>query len=470
MQNKQDSGTQSPSAADAGNAGLYHAPWEHSFRKVISPFEEFIRNQTTASVLLMVCLVIALLIANSPLAGLYQQIIHTPVAFTVGSFVLEKNVHHWVNEGLMVLFFFVVGLEIKRAVLVGELSSLRKATLPVVAALGGMIVPALLYFSLNPEGAAARGWGIPMATDIAFAVGALMLLGSRIPRSLVMFLVALAIADDLGAVLIIAVFYTDQIALTYIAAAAGLLAVLVAFNLGGIRHPVPYFIVAVLLWLMLLKSGVHATVAGVLGALTVPARYKYDTLRFSRDMHALMDRFDAGHRPDTDIRTNETQRSVLRTLERNIELVDTPLQRLEHVYHLPVALLVIPIFALVNAGVPIAFDALGTALSHPVAMGVMIGLVLGKFIGIAGACWIALRLNVGQLPEHTEFRHIIGASLLAGIGFTMSLFIAELAFAGHPEEILASKLGILAASFVAGALGYAWLLLTTRARQQPASG
>jgi len=467
MQNKQDS--ESPSPAGADHTGLYHAPWEHSFRKVITPFEEFIQNQTTASVLLMVCLVIALLIANSPLADMYQQIINTPVALTVGSFVLEKNVHHWVNEGLMVLFFFVVGLEIKRAILVGELSSFRKAALPIVGALGGMIVPALLYFSLNPEGDAARGWGIPMATDIAFAVGALMLLGSRIPRSLVMFLVALAIADDLGAVLIIAVFYTDQIALTYLAAAAGLLAVLVVFNLGGIRHPVPYFIVAVLLWLMLLKSGVHATVAGVLGALTVPARYKYDAKRFSRDMHALMARFDASHRSDTDIRTNEAQRSVLRTLEHNIELVDTPLQRLEHVYHLPVALLVIPIFALVNAGVPIAFDALGTALSHPVAMGVMVGLVLGKLVGIAGACWIALRLNVGQLPEHTEFRHIIGASLLAGIGFTMSLFIAELAFAGHPEEILAAKLGILAASFVAGVLGYAWLLLTTRARHQPAS-
>lgn len=211
--------------ADAGSSSLHQAPWEHSLRKVITPFEEFIQNQTTASVLLMLCLVIALFIANAPLAGLYQQIINTPVAFTVGSFVLEKNVHHWVNEGLMVLFFFVVGLEIKRAILVGELSSFRKAALPIVGALG-MIVPALLYFSLHSAGDAARGWGIPMATDIAFAVGALMLLGSRVTRSLVMFLVALAIADDLGAVLIIAVFYTDQIVLTYLAAAAGLLAVL----------------------------------------------------------------------------------------------------------------------------------------------------------------------------------------------------------------------------------------------------
>lgn len=221
---------------------------------------------------------------------------------------------------------------------------------------------------------------------------------------------------------------------------------------------------------MLLKSGVHATVAGVPGALTVPARYKYDTLRFSRDMHALMARFDASHRPDTDIRADEAQRSVLRTLERNIELVDTPLQRLEHLYHLPVALLVIPIFALANAGVPIAFDTVWTALHHPVAVGVITGLVLGRFVGIAGGCWLALRFNIGQLPEHTEFRHIIGASLLAGIGFTMSLFIAELAFAGHPEEMLMAKLGILSASLAAGVPGYAWLLLITRAKRQPASG
>lgn len=448
--------------ADETQPGVHHAPWEHSFRKVITPFEEFIKNQTTAGIILMVCLVIALLIANSPLAGSYQQIVNAPIALTAGDFVLEKSLHHWVNEGLMALFFFVMGLEIKRAILVGELSSPRKAALPIVAALGGMIVPALLYYWMNPEGSTAHGWGIPMATDIAFAVGVLVLLGSRIPRSLVMFLVALAIADDLGAVLVIALFYTEQIAPGYLVSALALLVVLIVFNLGGIRHPVPYFVVALLLWLMLLKSGVHASIAGVLGAFTVPARFKYDTLQFSRHMRELMERFDASQRPGMDIRTNEAQRIVLRTLERNIELVDTPLQRLEHLYHLPVALLVIPIFALANAGVPIAFDTIWAALHHPVTLGVTIGLVLGKFLGITGSCWLALKLGIGQLPEHTEFRHIAGVSLLGGIGFTMSLFIAELAFAGHAEYLLMAKLGILCASLVAGVLGYAWLLLTTR--------
>ncbi len=453
--------------ADSARPGVHHAPWERSFSKVITPFEDFIKNQTTAGIILMVCMVIALVLANSPLAGIYLHIVHLPIALTVGDFALEKSLHHWVNEGLMALFFFVVGLEIKRAILIGELSSLRKAALPIVAALGGMIVPALLYYWMNPEGSAARGWGIPMATDIAFAVGVLVLLGSRIPRSLVMFLVALAIVDDLGAVLIIALFYTEQIALGYLASSFALLLVLIAFNLGGVRHPAPYFIIAFLLWLMLLKSGVHASIAGVLGAFTVPARFKYDTLQFSRHMRELMDRFDASHRPDSDIRTNEAQRSILRVLERDVELVDTPLQRLEHLYHLPVALLVIPIFALTNAGVPIAFDTFWSTLNHPVTLGVMFGLVFGKFIGITGFCWLALKLNIGQLPEHTEFRHIAGVSLLAGIGFTMSLFIAELAFAGHAEQLLMAKTGILCASLVAGVLGYTWLLLTTRRTTDP---
>ena len=456
--------------ADESKPGVHLAPWERSFSKVVTPFEEFIKNQTTASIILMVCLVIALLLANSPLAGIYQQIVHLPISLTIGDSGLEKSLHHWVNEGLMALFFFVMGLEIKRAILVGELSSFRKAALPIVAALGGMIAPALLYYGINPEGSAARGWGIPMATDIAFAVGALVLLGSRIPRSLVMFLVALAIVDDLGAVLVIAVFYTEQIALGYLASAFALLLVLIAFNLGGIRHPVPYFIVAFLLWLMLLKSGVHATIAGVAGAFTVPARFKYDTLEFSRHVRELMERFDASQRPDADIRTNDAQRTVLRTLERDIERVDTPLQRLEHFYHLPVALLVLPIFALANAGVPVAFDTIWVALQHPVTLGVTLGLVLGKFIGITGSCWLALKLNIGQLPEHTEFRHIAGVSLLAGIGFTMSLFIAELAFAGHAEQLLMAKLGILCASLAAGILGYGWLLLTTRRKPARAEG
>ena len=440
----------------------FNAPWEKTFTKIITPFEEFIRNQTAGSIILMICTLIALGLANSPLAAHYFTIIETPVSFTFGSFTLEKTLQHWVNEGLMALFFFVVGLEIKRAVLVGELASLRQAALPILAAIGGMVVPALFYFAINPDGAATRGWGIPMATDIAFAVGVLMLLGSRIPKPLVMFLVALAIVDDLGAVLIIAVFYTEQIALNHLGMAAVLLMLLVILNLGGIRHPLAYFLIAAALWLMLLKSGVHATVAGVLTAFTIPARPEYEPLRFSRQVRKLMDRFDASHEADNMILVNASQYSIVQTLGQGVKGVGTLLQRLEHAMHLPVALLVIPLFALVNAGIPIEVTSFGTALSHPVTLGVLVGLVAGKCIGITGACWLALKFGIGNLPEQTEFRHIIGVSLLAGIGFTMSIFIAELGFAENPEYLLMAKTGILFASLTAGLGGYLWLRFMAR--------
>lgn len=440
----------------------FTAPWERAFSKVITPFEEFIRNQATGSIILMACAVIALALANSPWAAVYQRIIEMPIGIAIGDFTLEKTLLHWVNEGLMAFFFFVVGLEIKREILVGELASPRQAALPILAAIGGMLVPALLYVAINHQGVAARGWGIPMATDIAFAVGALVLLGNRIPRSLVMFLVALAIVDDLGAVLIIAIFYTEQIALSYLAAAAGLLLLLITLNLGGIRHPVPYFLIACTLWLMLLKSGVHATIAGVLGAFTVPARPKYDPVRFSHHVRKLMARFDAGHRANATLLTNDEQRAIVQSLEQSAKRVGTLLQRMEHLYHLPVALLVIPIFALANAGVPVDFDTLGLVWSHPVTLGVLVGLVLGKFIGITGISWLALRLGIATLPANTEFRHLAGVSVLAGIGFTMSLFIAELGFTANPEYLLMAKTGILLASLIAGFCGYLWLLFTTR--------
>ncbi|MEW6354621.1 MAG: Na+/H+ antiporter NhaA, partial [Pseudomonadota bacterium] len=440
----------------------FHAPWERPLTKILTPFEEFIQRQTTGSVILMICLAIALALANSPWAAIYHDIINTPISVAVGAFKLEKTLHYWVNEGLMALFFFVVGLEIKRAILVGELSSPRQAALPIIAAVGGMLVPALIYFAINPEGVAARGWGIPMATDIAIAVGALVLLGSRIPRSLVMFLVALAIVDDLGAVLVIALFYTEQIALHYLGAALLLWLVLIVFNLGGIRNPLPYFLVAVALWLMLLQSGVHATIAGVLGAFAVPARPKYDPAYFSRHLRDLMDRFDAHQRAEKNIMVNTGLYSIVQTVEHSAEIAQTPLQRLERFYHLPVALLVVPVFALTNAGVALDSVPLADALRHPVTLGVIAGLVLGKFIGITGVCWLALKLNIGRFPEHTTFHHIVGAGLLAGIGFTMSLFIAEMGFAQSAEHLLMAKVGILCASLIAVVAGYVWLLLSTR--------
>ena len=442
--------------------GVYHAPWEKSFDKILTPFEEFIHRQTTSGLLLMGTAVLALVLANGPLASAYEHVVHTLIGLNIGSWTLEMSLHHWINDGLMALFFFVVGLELKREMLVGELAKPRNAALPIAAAIGGMLVPALIYFAINPEGDAALGWGIPMATDIAFAIGALALLASRVPKALITFLVALAIVDDLGAVMVIAVFYTDTIALGPLAAAGGLFALLLLFNLGGIRKTMPYFIVAVLLWYALMQSGVHATLAGILGALSVPAVPKYNPERFSEHVRELMQRFDVSHQPGKSIMTNDALRAVVQTLENGVHSVEAPLQRLEHIWHMPVAYLVIPIFALANAGIPLEFGSLGETLTHPVLLGVSLGLVLGKFLGITGFSWLMLKLGVAVLPKDTRFTQIAGVSLLAGIGFTMSIFVAQLGFEGNEEMLLMAKTGILFASLLAGIGGFIWLYLVSK--------
>jgi len=453
---------QDQTSADEPEKGVFNSPWEKAFDKILTPFEEFIHRQTTSGLLLMGTAVIALILANGPLAEAYEHIIETLISINVGSWKLELTLHHWINDGLMALFFFVVGLELKRELLVGELAQLRNAALPIAAAIGGMVVPALFYFAVNPSGDAALGWGIPMATDIAFAIGVLALLASRVPKALITFLVALAIVDDIGAVTVIAVFYTDSIALVPLAAAGALFALLMAFNLSGIRKTLPYFIVAVFLWYALKQSGVHATLAGILGALSVPATPKYDPERFRQHVKQLMQRFKANHLPGQSIMTNDKLRAVVQTLENGVRGVEAPLQRLEHVWHIPVAYLVIPIFALANAGIPMEFATLGETLAHPITLGVTLGLVLGKFVGITGASWLMLKLGVAVLPKDTRFTQIAGVSLLAGIGFTMSIFVAELGFSGNAELLLMAKTGILAASLLAGITGFVWLYLVSK--------
>lgn len=442
-----------PTAAD------YHAPWEKSFRKILTPFEEFIHRQTTSGLLLMGTAVLALVIANGPLLSAYEHFLHTLVSVDIGDWTLAMSLHHWINDGLMAIFFFVVGLELKREILVGELANPRNAVLPIAAAIGGMVVPALIYYAINPAGNAAAGWGIPMATDIAFAIGALALLASRVPKALITFLVALAIVDDLGAVMVIAVFYTESIVLPPLAAAGGLFAVLMLFNLAGIRKTLPYFIVALVLWYALLLSGVHATLAGILGALSVPAAPKYNPERFSSHVRDLMQQFDASHRPGASIMTNDALRAVVQTLENGVHAVEAPLQRLEHLWHMPVAYFVIPVFALANAGIALEFAAMGETFAHPVVLGVSLGLVLGKFIGVTGASWLMLKLGLAALPKDTRFSQIAGVSLLSGIGFTMSIFVAQLGFGGDEELLLMAKTGVLAGSVFAGSAGILWLYL-----------
>ncbi len=368
----------------------------------------------------------------------------------------------------MALFFFVVGLEIKREVMVGDLADPRAAVLPVVAALGGMAVPAVLYAVITTGGEGIRGWGIPMATDIAFALGVMALLGSRVPKSLFTFLVAVAIVDDLGAVAVIAIFYTEQIVLSALAIAGLFLAVLIVFSLAGVRHPLPLVVVGSLVWLAMLESGVHATIAGVLVAWTVPVRPKLEPSRFTQYIRNLMDKFDRLERDRTLVR-GQRQRAILQAVESGVHKVESPLQRLEHTLHVPAAFIVVPLFALANAGIAIDAASVKVAMAHPVTLGVVVGLLGGKLVGVAALSSLAVWLGLAQLPAGCRSSHMVGVGLLAGIGFTMSIFIAELGFRSQPELLLNAKMGVLAASVIAGAAGYAWLykLGTTEKSGEP---
>lgn len=435
----------------------YYAPWEKTFGRILTPFEEFIHQETAGSFVLIACTVLALILANSPLAEAYERVLHTHVALNIGAWRLDHTLHHWINDGLMALFFFVVGLEIKREVLVGDLADARAAVLPVVAAVGGMVVPAALYTLITAGGEGIRGWGIPMATDIAFALGVMALLGSRVPKSLFTFLVAVAIVDDLGAVAVIAVFYTEQLALSALALAGLFLVLLIVLNLAGVRHPLPLVVIGALVWLAMLESGVHATVAGVLVAWTVPVRPKLEPRRFSQYIRNLMDKFERLERDGKTLVQDQRQRAILQAVESGVHKVESPLQRLEHTLHVPAAFIVVPLFALANAGIAIDPASVKTAMADPVTLGVVVGLLGGKLLGIAALSGLVVWLGLAQLPAGCRLSHLVGIGLLAGIGFTMSIFIAELGFRGESELLLNAKLGVLAASVIAGAAGYAWL-------------
>ncbi len=437
--------------------GKYLYPLEEKWEKLLTPFDEFIRSESTSGIALIVAVVLALVFANSALSDEYHHLLEVPFAIGLGAWQLELPLHAWINEFLMVFFFFIVGLEIKREVLIGELSDLRQASLPVFAALGGMLVPALVFAAFNYGTPYMDGWAIPMATDIAFCVGLVVLLGKRVPRSLSVLLVALAIVDDLGAVMVIALFYTANISTTALAIAAGLLLLLVIFNYVGLRSALPFLVVGIILWLTLLHSGIHATVAGVLVAFCVPARPRHSTARFSRKIHGLLERFDDCRGSHCGIYPDEKQKTLLHAMHKELLMVEAPLQRMEHYLHLPVALLIIPIFAISNAGIPLNIESLSAALVNPVTQGIAVGLVFGKVLGIAGFAWLAVKLGIAKLPADIAMKHIIGMAMLGGIGFTMSIFIAELSFPGQYEILNMAKTGIFAASLFSGVAGYIWL-------------
>ncbi|PSJ56572.1 Na+/H+ antiporter NhaA [Mesorhizobium ephedrae] len=381
----------------------------------VSIFREFLDSEASGGIILMGAAVLALIVANSPLSDAYFGALKT--------YLGPLNVEHWINDGLMAAFFLLVGLEIKREMLDGQLSTWPRRALPGIAAVGGMVVPALIYVAINSDNPQALpGWAIPTATDIAFALGVLSLLGNRVPASLKVFLTALAIIDDLGAVIIIALFYTSGLALPYLAGAAAVLALLIVLNRMGVLNLIPYVVLGVALWVLVLKSGVHATLAGVALALTVPLR---------------------------------TSPGIARDLEHS------PLHRMEHALHKVVPFVVIPIFGFANAGVSFAGMSLAS-LAEPLTLGVVAGLVVGKLVGVLATSAIAIRLGLADLPMRAGWSHMTGVALLCGIGFTMSLFIGLLAFAYDPAMQQAVKLGILAGSLLAALLGTAVLLMSPR--------
>jgi Na+:H+ antiporter, NhaA family len=388
-------------------------------KRLLEPFQRFASSEAAGGVVLLICTAIALAWANSPWQHGYDSLLHHSLLVGPASFQLELSVHEWINDGLMALFFFLVGLEIKREMLVGELASVRRAALPIAGAIGGMVLPAALYLLLNGTGPGARGWGIPMATDIAFALGVVALLGPRVPLALKVFLAAVAIVDDIGAVLVIAIFYTASISRVCLAVAAVVLVALVVLNLSGVRRATPYLILGIVLWVAVLLSGIHATIAGVLLAMTIPARA-----------------------------TSENEASLL--------------ERLEHFLHVPVAFFIVPLFALANAGVRIG-GASSSGMSMTVLGGVVVGLVIGKPLGITLASWLAVRMRIASLPDGVSWRLLQGVSWLGGIGFTMSLFVGALAFT-DPSLLDSAKLGVLLASCIAAFMG--WLMLRSSATQR----
>lgn len=433
-------------------------------REILRPFQEFFEDQSAGGLVLLGCAALAMLWANSPWADSYHHLWATTITIGPAGAALSMSLHHWINDGLMVLFFFVVGLEIKRELLIGELASPRQAALPIAAALGGMIAPALIYTTLNFGGPGSHGWGVPMATDIAFALGVLALLGPRVPTGIKVFLAALAIVDDLGAVVVIALFYTAELKLTALLAAAALTALLFAMNRLGVRRPALYAIGGILLWLAVLASGIHATIAGVLLAMTIPARTRIDEREFSDKVeHALGDFRHGMSREGTTVLTDEDQQNAIWTIEEACEGVQAPLLKFEDALHSLVAFLIMPLFALSNAGVPVG-GGLAAAFASPITWGVILGLVIGKPIGITAFSWLAVKLGLAELPQGVNWRGIIGTSLLGGIGFTMALFVASLAF-GDATMLDHAKLGILSASTVAGIVG--WLVLRTMFRGAP---
>jgi len=426
------------------------------YKRLVLPAQDFIRTEVASGVVILVAAIIAMIWAN--VGTTYVEFWSTEISFDIYFIERSETLKDWVNDGLMVIFFFVIGLEIKREMLHGELNSPRKAAVPIAAAAGGMIVPALIYTALNLGGEGARGWGIPMATDIAFALGVLALVGRGIPAPLRIFLLALAVADDVGAILVIAFFYSEDTNLWALGSAGLVVLLILLMQRAEIRRIGLYWIAGIALWLAFLESGVEATIAGVILGLLTPATAFLDRKEFSGRAKALLADLDTCIENDD----HNRQEAIMAEIERLAESAESPLERLERGLVRISAFIVVPIFALANAGIDLSGGVVGDAVSSEVTIGVFLGLLAGKVLGVTVATWLAIRVGLGELPKGVNWIQIVGVGLLAGVGFTVALFVTELAFSEN--EVLAddAKIGILSASVIAGFIGYVFLKLATK--------
>ncbi|MBC2715785.1 MAG: Na+/H+ antiporter NhaA [Desulfobacteraceae bacterium] len=429
--------------------------------QIVKPAQRFFRKEAASSLLLLAATITALIWANFSVFEFYHHIWHTEIGFTIGQTTITKSLIHWINDGLMALFFFTVGLEIKRELLVGELSLPQKALFPVAAAVGGMLVPGIIFALINFNTPSAGGWAIPMATDIAFAMGAIAIFGKKLPMGLRVFLAAFAIADDLGAVFIIALFYTKEIVFSNIVICGILVLMLALANFLWIRWTIVYAVLGLLIWIAVLGSGLHPTIAGIIVSMFIPAQGKYDTDLFVQKARQRLDAFECAESScGFSILLNEDHLNAVQRLELDCHNVETPLQRMLHALHPWVAFLILPVFALGNAGLSFHDVNFSEAMTHPLTLGIILGLFLGKPIGITLFSYLAVKTRIAVLPQGIHWQHIIGASMFGGIGFTMSLFVSGLSFT-DPGLINYSKFAILAGSVISAAAGIIFLLAYT---------
>jgi NhaA family Na+:H+ antiporter len=425
--------------------------------QIFKPFQRFFRKEATSSILLIAATIMALIWINSRIGETYHSFWHTEVSFAFGPFHISKTLVHWINDGFMSLFFFTVGLEIKREILVGELATPKKALLPVIAALGGMIVPGLIYAILNVGSTTINGWGVPVATDIAFALGAVAVFGRRLPVGLRIFLAAFAIADDLGAVVIIAIFYTKEIVWSYLIISLFLIVGLAIANFLWIRWTLVYAILGLAVWFFVLGSGIHPTIAGVIVSLFVPARGRYDTDNFLQNVKKITEQFECEEQScGYSILLNQDHMHAVQALELACHDVETPLQRLMHALHPWVAFLILPFFAMGNTGLTFHNIVFSEMVSNTVIMGIVFGLVFGKPIGIMLFSYLSVKTGIASLPQEVRWSHIFGGAMLGGIGFTMSLFLADISFS-DPQILNYARIAILTGSVLSAAMGMSYL-------------